>query len=42
MHACGHDGHMAIVLGVAKYFSKEQDFNGIYLPREFNFFLFTI
>lgn len=25
MHACGHDGHMAIVLGVAKYFSINKD-----------------
>ncbi|MGM8366015.1 M20 metallopeptidase family protein [Virgibacillus sp. W0181] len=25
MHACGHDGHMAMVLGVAKYFSEHED-----------------
>ena len=25
MHACGHDGHMAIVLGLVKYLSARQD-----------------
>lgn len=25
MHACGHDGHTAMVLGVAKYVSEHQD-----------------
>lgn len=38
MHACGHDGHMAIVLGVAKYFSKNKNFDGtiyfIFSPAE--------
>ncbi len=24
MHACGHDGHMAMLMGVAKYFSNEK------------------
>lgn len=28
MHACGHDGHMAIMLGVAKYLSRHNDFEG--------------
>lgn len=29
-HACGHDGHMAIVLGIAEYFSKNRNsFGGI-------------
>ena len=26
MHACGHDGHMAMVLGTAEYFSLNKDF----------------
>lgn len=38
-HACGHDGHMAIVLGVAEYFSKNRNcFEGtiyfIFSPAE--------
>ncbi|MEH6532392.1 MAG: amidohydrolase [Photobacterium frigidiphilum] len=28
MHACGHDGHMAMMLGVARYLSKHNDFSG--------------
>lgn len=32
MHACGHDGHTAMLLAAAKYFAKNRDFNGtIYL-----------
>lgn len=31
MHACGHDGHMAIVLGVAKYIAKNKSFKGTIL-----------
>ncbi len=32
MHACGHDGHTAILLGVAQHFATNRDFAGtIYL-----------
>ena len=38
MHACGHDGHVAIALGTAKYLSEHRDFNGtvkiIFQPAE--------
>ena len=30
MHACGHDGHMAMVLELAKY-AKESDYNVLLL-----------
>lgn len=29
MHACGHDGHTAILLGLAKHLNETRDFNGI-------------
>jgi len=29
MHGCGHDGHMAIMIGVAEVLSKENDFGGV-------------
>ncbi len=29
MHACGHDGHTATLLGVAKYLSETRNFDGL-------------
>lgn len=38
MHGCGHDGHMAMVLGAAQLLTKHRDFNGtvrfVFQPAE--------
>lgn len=38
MHACGHDGHTAMLLGAVRYFSLNRDFPGtihfIFQPAE--------
>jgi metal-dependent amidase/aminoacylase/carboxypeptidase family protein len=38
MHACGHDGHTAILLGAAQYLAETRNFDGtvvlIFQPAE--------